>query len=134
VHYWYLRVFVAYGGKVSEKIADQVRTHLERLGFEAFMAPAKSSPGKWREEVDDALKKADIFLVVYATRSSATQELMKEIFLAEDWKLTIESFVEKKINRKSKTFPKLLRLGRRELFQVKPTWQVSKAREEAESA
>jgi hypothetical protein len=104
-----LRVFIAYGGREAEDIASLLHDYLD--GFrviEPYQAPHDNGIGKWPAPVKEALKKSDVFLVVWATGSSSSTELFKEIILADEWEIKFETLLDDRIRTTDPTLPPVI--------------------------
>jgi hypothetical protein len=81
----------------------------ETPGWEPYKAPEEVSIGEWQPAILNALKKADVFVVVYTKESWGSQNLWKEIVLAEEWGITTLPVVKKDLKLEFPRFPGILR-------------------------
>jgi hypothetical protein len=79
------------------------------MEFEAFIAPNDTPIGEWAPHVKEALRKAGIFLVVYALDSGGSTELTKEIVLAHEWGIKFETLIDRRVDTEARGFPKILK-------------------------
>jgi hypothetical protein len=110
-----LRLFLAYGGTEAERVARLLHEYLNKLGrpeyieFEAFMAPDDTGMSRWKEDIQYALQRADVLLVVWAGSSSESGDLKEEIEFAKEWGLLFHTFLDDRINKRDSSLPKVLR-------------------------
>ncbi len=105
-----MRLFLGYGGGVAEAAAIQLRGSLKQEeGWEVVKAPEDIPIGRWEESTLPALKRADVFVVVYCQDSAMSQDLLKEIVLADEYEVEIYPIVERSIDIRNSGFPRILR-------------------------
>ena len=74
-----LRVFLSYA-KRDDKLAQALRTELEKGGFEVWDAAAKLTPGdNWALEQGEALEDAEAMVVLLSPAALASDHVQREI-------------------------------------------------------
>jgi hypothetical protein len=104
-----LRIFVGYGGRQAQKVADSVHEYLRDLGFEVFMAPKDTGVGVWRTTINEALRRADVLLVVFTSKSSHSTELRRELALAKKWCIIPQTLLTNTMLNSDSRIPAFLR-------------------------
>ena len=85
-------VFISYSSK-NRDVADAIVTHLEEHGTKCWYAPRNILPGhEWVSAINDALKKAKIFILIYTAESNLSRQVMNEVALAFKAGMTLVPF------------------------------------------
>ena len=75
-------VFISYSSKNAD-VANQVMTYLEQHGIQCWIAPRNIAPGKeWVPAIQEALREAKVFVLIYTDESNASRQVMNEVALA----------------------------------------------------
>lgn len=75
-------VFISYSSKNGD-VANQVVAHLEQHGIRCWIAPRNVTPGKeWVPAIQEALREAKVFVLIYTAESNASRQVMNEVALA----------------------------------------------------
>ena len=76
-------VFISHSSK-DKDIADKVVEYLEERGLTCWIAPRDIVPGSnWASSISTAITASKVFLVIYSANSSESDQVTKEISLAE---------------------------------------------------
>ena len=82
-------VFISYSTRNAD-VADMVVTHLEQNGIKCWYAPRNIEPGQeWVSAINEALREAKVFLLIYTEESNASRQVMNEVALAFNGMKTI---------------------------------------------
>lgn len=104
-----MRIFVGYGGNNAQRTANILFDFFQQQqDWETFKAPGDVPIGEWEPSTLNAMKKADVFVVVYSKWSWKSQNLWKEIVLAEEWGIKMLPVIQKGLRLSYRRFPKIL--------------------------
>jgi hypothetical protein len=99
------RIFVSYSRK-DTKIVDQLISELDAAGYEVWIDRAGIRSGEqWRQQIVTAIDSADVFLLILSPNSIKSDNVRRELDLAEGVKKRVLPIVVKPI----KSIPKELR-------------------------
>ena len=74
-----MKVFLSYAER-DEKLAQPIRTELEKGGFKVWDASVKLAPGdNWALELGKALREADAMVVLLSPAALASEHVKREI-------------------------------------------------------